>query len=53
MKNEIRFKQIVTTSVDDEVRLYGLTEEGKVYYFNWDSNNIDWIPMGMRVEEES
>ena len=49
---EIRFKQIAVTYGESRM-LYGLTQDGRVFFHDNDSNQIDWKSLGMRVEEYS
>ena len=48
--NEIRFKQIAVTYGDIRL-LYGLTQDGRVFYYDHSDYQIDWKPLGMRVEK--
>lgn len=50
--SEIRFKQIAVAFNESEhnTRIYGLTQDGRVFYYVRDSDEIDWQPMGMRVK---
>ena len=43
MKNEIRFKQIACTFTGEGRNLYGLTQDGRVY---WYDDGI-WLPLSM------
>ena len=52
MSHEIRFKQIAVTYGESRM-LYGLTQDGRIFFYDNDSNQIDWKPLGMRVEEYS
>lgn len=49
---EIRFKQITCTFDGVYRKLYGLTEDGRVYRYDESDVRFDWIPMFMRIEEE-
>ena len=52
MDHEIRFNQIVVTYGNTRM-LYGLIEDGRVFYYDQEDTKIDWKPLGMRVEEYS
>lgn len=47
---ELRFKEIrvvaVGTSKGDEIELFGLTVEGKVFRYGWKTE--EWIPLSMK-----
>ena len=51
MNYEIRFKQIAVTYGESGM-LYGLTQDGRVFFYDNDSKQIDWKPLGMRIEKE-
>ena len=49
VKNEIRFKQILSIGKI----LYGLTEDGRVYWHGYFNNEQVWMKFSMIVKEES
>jgi len=49
---EIRFIQIACAYNGESRVLYGLTQEGKVYFYSDYEKYEDWIPLGMKVKEE-
>ena len=48
---EIRFKQLAATYDGEDRRLYGLTEDGRVYFYDATYSPAVWQSMSMLTKE--